>query len=213
MKVAIAGASGVVGHALLKEILNCPEIDEIYTVGRSPSRLSDPRLKFIKSNFESFPNFPKHIDMAFCSVGTTIKKAGTKARFYEVDVSFQEAFATQCRQSHASLFALVSSMGANSKAMFHYPRCKGIAEEKIGNLQFDTYNIYRPSLLIGQRSEKRLAEDLGKFMFKLFEHSKISNKLGTRVDVLAKFILHTCLHTRAQGTHIYDAESIQAEEI
>ena len=48
MKVAIAGASGVVGHALLKEILNCPEIDEIYTVGRSPSRLSDPRLKFIK---------------------------------------------------------------------------------------------------------------------------------------------------------------------
>ena len=129
-------------------------------------------------------------------------------------MSFQEAFAKQCRQSHASLFALVSSMGANSKAMFHYTRCKGIAEEKIGNLQFDTYNIYRPSLLlIGQRSEKRLAEDLGKFMFKLFEHSKISNKLGTRVDVLAKFILHTCLHTQAQGTHIYDAESIQAEEI
>ena len=161
MKVAIAGASGVVGQALLKEFIASKDIKEIFIVGRSEVKLL-AKVKFISSNFETFTNFPKNIDMAFCSLGTTIKKAGSKEQFYKVDVLYPEAFAKRCHKSGAKVFSLVSSTGANKRSFLNYPKCyRIIVEEKITALAFAYCKIYRPSLLIGDRTEKRFAEDLG----------------------------------------------------
>ena len=78
MRVAIAGASGVVGQALLQEFIASKEIKEIFIVARKEVKIASEKIKFIPSNFETFTDFPENIDMAFCALGTTIKKAGSK---------------------------------------------------------------------------------------------------------------------------------------
>ena len=69
--------------------------------------------------------------MAFCSLGTTIKKAGSKEQFYKVDVLYPEDIAKRCHKSGAKVFSLVSSTGANKRSFLNYPKCKGIVEEKL----------------------------------------------------------------------------------
>ena len=124
------------------------------------------------------------------------KKAGSKEQFYKVDVLYSEAFAKRCHKSGAKVFSLVSSNGANKHSFLNYPKCKGIVEEKITALAFAYCKIYRPSLLIGDRTEKRFAEDLGKFVYSLFEKSPFHKQLGTKVDILAKFmLLHEPTHS------------------
>ena len=75
MKVAIAGASGVVGQALLREFIASKDIKEIFIVGRSEVKLASEKVQFIPSNFETFTNFPENIDMAFLLTGNNHKKS------------------------------------------------------------------------------------------------------------------------------------------
>ena len=213
MIVAIAGASGVVGSALLKECIACKEVSEIYIVARSKVNIISPQVKFIYSNFEKFEDFPKKIDIAFSALGTTIKKAGSKEQFYKVDVLYQEAFAKQCKASSADVFALVSSAGANSESILNYPRCKGIVERKIADLSFTHYKIYRPSLLIAPRKEKRFAEDVAKFIYTIFEKSSFHRKIGTKVDTLASFMLQTCLSEQHAAVQIYEPAAIDSNKL
>lgn len=213
MRVAIAGASGVVGQALLKECVESNEITEIFIVARSKVKLTSNKIRFVASNFEEFPGFPAKIDIAFCSLGTTIKKAGTKEQFYKVDVLYPEAFAKKCKESGAEVFALVSSTGANKKSFFNYPRCKGIVEEKLVGLALPYCKIYRPSLLIADRKEKRLSEDLGKAIYRYFEKSSFHKKIGTKVDSLAKFMLETSLRDRQSAVQIYESNCIEISNV
>ena len=57
---------------------------------------------------------------------------------------------------------LVSSVGADSNSKYFYTRMKGLLEEAIGDLEFETFHIIRPSLLLGNRMEFRLGEYLSK---------------------------------------------------
>ena len=79
MKVAIAGASGVVGQALLKEFIASKDIKEIFIVGRSEVKLASEKVKFISSNFETFPKFPESIDM-FPELIDIFQKSSTSPR-------------------------------------------------------------------------------------------------------------------------------------
>ena len=57
---------------------------------------------------------------------------------------------------------LVSSVGADSGSKYFYTRMKGLLEEAIKDLEFETFHIIRPSLLLGNRMEFRLGEYLSK---------------------------------------------------
>ena len=45
-------------------------------------------------------------------------------------------------------YSLVSSVGANSKSLFFYPKIKGDLENDIANLSFERIQIFRPASLV-----------------------------------------------------------------
>ena len=158
-KVAIAGASGLVGGQCLQKLLGNPACEEVYSLVRRSSGLRHPKLKEVVVDFADLN--PKKVDAVnalFCCLGTTIKKAGSQEAFREVDYTYVLSFAEWGRSKKAKHFLVVSSLGANPKSKIFYSRTKGEMENAISKLDYEAVSIFRPSLLLGKRPEPRMLE-------------------------------------------------------
>lgn len=83
MKALVSGASGFTGEKLLKRILFDQEYSKVYALVRTELNLNHPKLEQIKVDFENFniDSLPNGIEVAYCCIGTTIKKAQSKKTF------------------------------------------------------------------------------------------------------------------------------------
>ena len=97
----------------------------------------------------------------YICLGTTIKKAGSQSEFKKVDFDYCLSFAKKAREVGATKISLISSVGANPYANNFYLKTKGEVEEEIKKIDFQAINIFRPSLLLGQRDESRFLEKIG----------------------------------------------------
>jgi uncharacterized protein YbjT (DUF2867 family) len=153
MIAVVAGATGLTGKALIEELLKDPRVTRVVALVRARHGLpSHPKLQ--EASFEEGATG----DVYFCCIGTTIRKAGSRGAFRRSDFDAVMAFAKLCETRGGRSFVLVSAMGANPRAFTFYSRVKGEAEEAVASLRIPRVIIARPSLLIGERSEKRPAE-------------------------------------------------------
>ena len=158
----IAGASGIVGSYLLRMLLQSDRYSKVIALVRSPLALQDPKLEQKVVDFNKLAVTPGLIaDDVFCCLGTTMKKAGSKEKFYQVDYSYVVELAKATSRQFASQFLVVSAMGADKNSRFFYNRVKGEMEEAITKLSFTAVHIFRPSLLTGNRQEVRIGEKIG----------------------------------------------------
>jgi uncharacterized protein YbjT (DUF2867 family) len=103
-------------------------------------------------------------DQVFCALGTTMRDAGSQAAFRRVDLEYPVALARAARQRGVRHFLLVSAVGASPTSRAFYNRVKGEVEAAITSIGFPALTIARPSLLLGQRSERRFGEQVGKVL-------------------------------------------------
>ena len=108
----------------------------------------------------------------FSSLGTTRKDAGSKKEQYKVDYTYQYEFAKMASDNRVSNYSLVSSIGANNKSYFFYPRIKGVLEESVKHLNFNKIHIFQPPSLVRQ---PYLMRDGEKISLKILS---ILNKIG-----------------------------------
>lgn len=159
----LAGASGLVGRYVLDQLVAAPEYARVVAVGRRPLEFEHPKLVEVVASFDALDRLPEPLrgDDAFCCLGTTMKRAGSREAFRAVDHGAVLAFAWAAHRGGARRFFLVSAMGADPESRFFYNRVKGETEEALGVLGFDTLGIFRPGLLRGPREEYRFGERLG----------------------------------------------------
>jgi len=159
----VAGASGLVGGHLLRRLLAEPAYEHVAALGRRSLPVTHPKLTQHVIDFDRLreaANFPRADDV-FCCLGTTIKKAGSQDAFYEVDFLYVHELARTALAYGATQFLLVSSLGANPRSRIFYSRVKGEVEEAVSRLAYRAVHIFRPSLLLGERAERRLGESVG----------------------------------------------------
>ncbi|MFN7986933.1 MAG: NAD-dependent epimerase/dehydratase family protein [Thermoanaerobaculia bacterium] len=155
----VAGASGLVGGALVRRILADGSARVVVAVVRRPTGIAGGRLAEVVADFGALGSVEvPRVTTAFCALGTTIAKAGSEAAFRAVDVDAVLAFARLARRAGATRFLLVSALGADPRSRVFYNRVKGEAEEAVKGLGFEGVALFRPSLLVGERSESRPAE-------------------------------------------------------
>lgn len=161
----IAGATGLVGSYLLRMLLQSDRYSKVIAVVRKPIEIQDPKLEQKIIDFDKLAVTPGLIaDDVFCCLGTTLKKAGSKEKFYQVDYTYVVELAKATSRQFATQFLVVSSMGANKNSSFFYNRVKGEMEEAITKLSFTAVHIFRPSLLTGNRQETRMGEKVGEIV-------------------------------------------------
>ena len=98
------------------------------------------------------------VNDVFCTLGTTIAKAGSQAAFRAVDYELPMRAARAAKEAGIEQFLLVSSVGADPGSSNFYLRTKGELERDLAALKFPALHIFRPGLLLGQRQEFRLSE-------------------------------------------------------
>ncbi len=157
-RALVLGATGLVGGWCLKFLLEDPGYAQVIAAGRTPLPPA-PKLAFEPVDFERLAERPlPPVDEVFCALGTTRKKAGSAEAFRRVDFDYVLAAAQAARAAGARTFCLVSSQGADASSPFLYPRVKGELERAVSGLCFESVQILRPGLLMGERKQHRPAE-------------------------------------------------------
>ena len=158
----VAGASGLVGGHLLHLLLADAAYARVITLARRQLDTRHAKLdqRVLDLGALDAVTDPPHVDDAFCCIGTTIKKAGSQEAFRRVDYDYVLAFARAAQRAGARQFLLVTALGADSTSRIFYSRVKGEIEQAVRELPFQGIQIFRPSFLMGERAESRLAERL-----------------------------------------------------
>ncbi|KGT48675.1 hypothetical protein GW12_02620 [Acinetobacter sp. HR7] len=146
---------------------------------------------------------------AFSCLGTTLKQAGSKDAFYNADYTINAHFAELVQEIDAH-YLLISAMGANAKSHFFYNRVKGELEDYIQTLSLERISIIRPSLLLGERGQKRLLEDAAQKLYGKFSHL-VPDSFKYK-PVTAEQVAHTMVYAALNQTvkfEIYDNLAIQ----
>ena len=164
MKTAIViGATGLVGNHITKKLLGDNRYEKVKVFVRRSLNLNHPKLEEHIVDFDKIESWKNHLtgDELYSALGTTIKKAGSKDFQYKIDFTYQYEAAKDASENGVKKYLLVSSMGANSKSSNFYLNLKGSLDEKVQDLEFYQIYIFRPSILVGERSEKRFGEVIG----------------------------------------------------
>jgi uncharacterized protein YbjT (DUF2867 family) len=179
----IAGATGLVGSALLVQLLNDPACRSITVLARRPLGQTQmkpafrAKLRVIIADFDRMWEAldDVSVDVVFCTLGTTIRTAGSQEAFRKVDYDYPLALAEWAKHTGAKHYLVITSMGASSSSSFFYNRVKGELEEQLVQIQLDSVRIFRPSLLLGSRPSFRLGERIGAAVSKAVQWGMIGS--------------------------------------
>lgn len=156
----LAGATGLTGELLLRQLVSHREYAEIRVIGRRPPPQQAGKIRFIESDFSNLGSLGEKlaVDDVYCCLGTTIRKAGSPAAFERVDYHMVVDLARAAHKAGARRFIVVSAVGSSLKSPAPYSRVKARMEQAVMEVPFEAVHILRPSLLLGDRTERRYAE-------------------------------------------------------
>lgn len=163
----LVGATGLVGQAVLRQALADASIARVIAPTRRELELRHARLENPTVDFDALPAEAAwwQVDAVICTLGTTIKQAGSRAAFRKVDYEYPLSVARCARAHGAGAYALTSSMGAKATSRAFYLRTKGEVERDLAACGYESLTLVRPSLIGGERGERRWAEALGLKIF------------------------------------------------
>lgn len=208
LRLLLVGATGAVGQAALSLALADPRIAEVVALTRRPLA-PQAKLANVVADFTALPADADcwKVDAVICALGTTMKAAGTQARFAAVDRDLPLLVAQRARAAGATRYALNSSLGASPSGNF-YLRTKAEAEEGVRSLGFHAYTIVRPSLIDAERSELRPGERLGLLLARALAPLIPRRYRAVRAAAIARALLDGALRDDA-GERIVESDMLQ----
>ncbi len=165
MKLLLVGATGLVGGQVLTQALAEPRVTAVV----APTRRALPAHARLHNPLVDFEQLPAaadwwRADAVICTLGTTIKQAGSQAAFRRVDLDYPLAVARLARRHGTPTYVLNSATGARADSRFFYNRVKGELEQALRGMGFASLTLVRPGLIGGQRRESRPTERAGQIV-------------------------------------------------
>lgn len=209
----VIGATGLTGTNLVTLLLHDPAFSKVRVLLRSPSLKQRPGLEVVIVDYNDEESLTDALkgDVLFCCIGTTIRKAGSKEQFREVDFEIPVRCATLARRQGMQQFQLISFSGADAHSRNFYTRIKGETEQAIQRLGYPSLHIFRPSVLLGVRREFRLGEWIVKILVLVFYflwQGRWKKYRPVKAQNVARAMLHAAKNA-PDGTHIYEYDAIK----
>ena len=157
----LLGATGLVGRHTLAALVRAATWDRVVTLARRPLAEASRHHESRVVDFDALGEMHLECDDLFCALGTTMKQAGSREAFRRVDYDYVVEAALRAVEGGARQVLLVSAYGADSTSRVFYNRVKGEAEEAVRALGVEALQLFRPSLLSGDRDESRPGEQIG----------------------------------------------------
>lgn len=210
----LAGATGLVGSHVLELLLADDAWSRVITVGRRTTSQRHDKLEqrvVDLGAIEALADLP-HADEVFCCLGTTIKQAGSQQAFRRVDYDFVVGLARAGVRVGATQFLLVSAIGADAGSRVFYSRVKGEAEAAVRKLPYRAIQIFRPSLLLGERAAFRLGERIamvGAPLLQLFLVSRLRRYRPIHASDVARAMVRIALEA-PRGPNLFEYDAMRA---
>jgi uncharacterized protein YbjT (DUF2867 family) len=209
----IIGSTGLIGSQLLNSLLDSNDYLKVITFVKRDTGIKHKKLTQHIIDFDAPDTYKNLIvgDDLFCTIGTTIKKAGSKEAFRKVDFEYPSQLATFALQNKVKQFLIISSLGADSKSGNFYLKTKGEIQDFLKNCNFQSVAVLQPSLLLGNRTEFRLGEKVGAFFMKTLSFLLLGNlKKYKPIEskTVAKALLKIAQRNNT-GFKIYESDVIQ----
>lgn len=167
----VLGATGLTGGVLLQKLIEDKRYDTIKLFSRTKIEgLPNKVIQFVgdmlalekfKSNFVG--------DEVYCCIGTTTNKTPDKELYKKIDFGIPATAAKLSKENNIATFLVISAMGANKNSSVFYNRTKGEMEQAVLQQNIKHTAILRPSLIGGERNEKRILEKIGLVVFKVIQ--------------------------------------------
>lgn len=214
MKTAIViGSTGLIGSNLLKHLLESTHYSTVITFVKRDVGIKHPKLTQHIIDFDKPESYRELVvgDDFFCTIGTTIKKAGSKAAFRKVDYEYPRQFAEFALLNKVKQYLLISSLGADAKSGNFYLKTKGEIQDFLRNCDFENVSVLQPSLLLGNRTEFRFGEKIGAVFMKAFSFLLFGNLKKYKPiegETVAKALIRIA-QANNKGFKIYESDVIQ----
>ena len=189
----VIGATGATGQEIVSQLLVDDSFDSVSIFVRKDPNITHNKLKTYVIDFSKIENYKDLIkgDVLFSCLGTTLRVAGSKDKQYLVDYTYQYEFAKIASDNGVSDYSLVSSIGANEKSPFFYPKIKGELEMAIKRFPFKTIQIFQPPTLIRQQELIRTGEKIGIKIFRWLNFfGLVKSQKPLPVNILAEFMIN-----------------------
>lgn len=210
--VLIVGATGLVGSELLQQCCYDVTTKNVYILSRRNLEFSNPKIIVHQFDFEDFDSLSEllsKIDVIYCCIGTTMKKAGSKEAFRKVDFEIPIGIAKIAIKCGVKRFIAISSIGADANSSNFYLKTKGDMEEEILKMSFMKVGLLRPSFLTGARNEVRMGERIALFFMLIFQFlfvGRLAKYKPIEASVVAKAVIK--IAASASNTKVYESNEI-----
>jgi uncharacterized protein YbjT (DUF2867 family) len=193
-EVTLFGGTGLIGSLLLDILIKDNDYHKINVVTRKSISLSHKKIKIHIidfSNSKSYSQTLRNSQIVFASIGTTQSKVkGNKESYRKIDFDIIYNIAKACKENNVENFSFVSSSGANIKSNNFYLNLKGEIENSILNLNLSSTSVFRPSLLLGKRKEKRYGEKIAQLIMPFLSFLMPSRYKPIKAALVAKSMVN-----------------------
>jgi uncharacterized protein YbjT (DUF2867 family) len=207
-KLLLIGATGLVGQSVLRLAMDDPRVTKLIALTRKPLPAHD-KLENPLVDFDALPQDAPwwRVDGGICTLGTTMRQAGSHDAFRKVDVDYPLAVAKLLRENGARSFAFNSSIGANPKSRAFYMRVKGEVEHRLINGKFPSLTLVRPSGILGKRQPHRAWEERTLRAFHAIRPILPRHYRVVPAEKIARALLEAAI-TAPPGVHVIESEKL-----
>ncbi|HIF49789.1 MAG TPA: NAD-dependent epimerase/dehydratase family protein [Cytophagales bacterium] len=193
-EVTLFGGTGLIGSLLLDILIEDNDYHKINVVTRKPISLNHKKIKIHIIDFsdnKSYSQTLRNSQIVFASIGTTQSKVKrNKESYRKIDFDIIYNIAKACKKNNVENFSFVSSSGANIKSNNFYLNLKGEIENSILNLNLSSTSVFRPSLLLGKRKEKRYGEKIAQLIMPFLSFLVPSKYKPIKAALVAKSMVN-----------------------
>ena len=212
-RAVIVGASGLIGRNLVNTLLLTHDYSEVISISRKKLPIHSGKLKQVIAEFDDVDEYEEYITgrALFCCLGSTRSKTPDKKEYYKIDHDHPVRLAEIALKNGVEQYHLVSSLGADANSSNFYLKMKGETEEDIKKVGLKALCIYRPSILVGERTESRQMERMAIKFILLISPLLIGpfrKYRAIHAKAVAKAMYKTSLKPR-EGVYIYSSEQIK----
>ena len=165
----VAGGTGLIGGEVLAQLAGRSDVTVSALVRRAGTRLP-AGVREVVFDYESAASYAAigadvACDVLLCCLGTTRKQAGSDEAFRRVDRDYPIRLLERLGKLPGQpVFGLVSSIGADRPSGL-YLETKAAVEQAVRQ-SGRPYAIVRPSLLLGNRTQSRVGEEVATVVMK-----------------------------------------------
>jgi uncharacterized protein YbjT (DUF2867 family) len=211
----VIGATGLIGRHLVDELIASNHFAHVIALTRRPLLIDSAKFENHLVDFERledsaalFSTEEFSTDVLFSCLGTTKKQVGSIEAQRRVDLDYQYYAAKIARQQGISEYFLVSSSGASAQSPSAYLKMKGQLEDKVIALGFSRSVIFRPSLLLGKRTESRFGEDIAAKVMPLLKYVPLLKTYRPITGQQVAVKMAAVAEVEGQGLESYNLDKI-----